>query len=92
MPGGRTSKALKRGEVQALNDYRVSHRFSLPQLKLHMEAPFRWQVLKRALQGDAVWELNHKFIVEWMEKHITRNPDQSLDYKSRAAGESVEHG
>lgn len=89
MPGGRTSKALRKDQIQALSDYRVVRRLSFPQLKLHMAAPFRWQVLKRALGGEPIWEFNHKFIVEWMEKHIAQNPP-SVDFKSRAAGESLQ--
>jgi len=85
---GRQSKTLQPDQIARLTALRIAQRLSFPQLKLAMDAPFRWQTLKRALEGEPVWELNHKFLVEWIDAHCPQKPAPS-DGKTAAAGELI---
>ena len=89
MPPGRQSKRLSDGQIRRLSEYRSQRRLSLPQLKLAMDAPFRWHVLKRALAGEPIWEFNHLYIVSWINVHIPEKPP-AFDGKAAAAGEFVQ--
>jgi len=91
MPPGRQSKTLRPDEIARLTALRIAQRLSFPQLKLAMDAPFRWQTLKRALEGEPVWELNHKFLVEWIDAHCPKKTAPE-DGKAAAAGELVQRG
>ena len=88
---GRQSKTLQPEQIARLTALRIAQRLSFPQLKLAMDAPFRWQTLKRALEGEPVWELNHKFLVEWIDAHCPQKPT-SVDGKAAGAGEFVHRG
>ena len=70
MSPGRQSKALLPQQIQLLSRFMFAERLSLPQLKLAMDAPFKWAVLRRALHGEPIWILNYKFIVEWIDQHL----------------------
>ena len=85
---GRQSKTLQPDQIARLTALRIAQRLSFPQLKLTMDAPFRWQTLKRALEGEPVWELNHKFLVEWIDAHCPQKPAPA-DGKTAAAGELI---
>jgi hypothetical protein len=89
MSPGRQSKALLPADLARLSRYRIDRRLSVPQLKLAMDAPFKWGVLQRALRGEPVWILNYKFIVEWLDAHCPESPAPP-DRKSAAAGELVQ--
>jgi hypothetical protein len=89
MPGGRQSKRLGPEQIRRLSDYRMLHRLSLPQLNRAMAAPFRWGVLHKALLGKPIWDLNHKFIVEWLDVHCLGKP-AAIDGKAAASGEREE--
>ena len=66
MPGPK-SRALTRDQVSRLWRFQRSNRYSLPQLKLAMSAPFKWGVLGRALEGERIWVINADFIVDWLD-------------------------
>jgi hypothetical protein len=89
MPGGRQSKVLRPADLQRLAGYRAARRLSIPQLKLAMDAPFKWGVLRHALRGEPVWILNYNFIVEWLDAHCPEAP-APLDGKAAASGEREE--
>lgn len=61
------SKALSPDLIAWLEEFRADRRLSLPRLAKEMSAPFWWEVLRRALAGLPVWELNHRYIVRWIE-------------------------
>lgn len=89
MPPGRQSRSLRPDEASRLKRFQIQRRFTVPQLKLAMDAPFTWQTLQRALQGLPIWEANHQFIVEWMAVHCPA-PQAELsfvDLKAAAAGD-----
>lgn len=50
---------------------------------------FTWQVLRRALQGKPVWELNYQHIVLWIESHLPAEATVR-DGKALAAGDKVQ--
>jgi hypothetical protein len=68
MSPGRQSRALSSQQIERLDHVRRHHSFSLPQLKLAMEAPFTWRVLRRALEGKPIWILSADFIVDWLDR------------------------
>jgi len=84
---GRRSKPLSPEDIRRLKEYRDARRLAIPQLKLAMDAPFKWQVLVRALAGDPIWELNHKFIVEWLDVCCPKKQASLFDGKAAASGE-----
>jgi len=87
---GRESKSLLPRDIERLEKFKAAKRLSIPQLKLAMAAPFKWGVLRSALNGDPIWILNHKFIVEWLDAHCPAPPEPpTVDGKSAAAGELV---
>lgn len=90
MPG-RQSRALLPSQILRLRSFANGKRLSLPQLRLSMDAPFKWGVLQRALDGERVWIVNYSFIVDWLDKHCPENP-ASFDGKAAAAGEFVHNG
>lgn len=89
MSPGRQSKALGRVDIQRLAAFRAARRLSVPQLKLAMQAPFKWGVLQRALRGEPIWILNYNFIVEWLDVHQPEERPAQLSGKDAAAGELV---
>ena len=92
---GPRSKTLTKAQIDCLQNFRVSHGYSYPQLKLAMGSHgkgFKFRVLLRALQGKPIWELNARMIVEWLERFVPggnslRQSIPQRDYKSLAAGE-----
>jgi len=90
MPGGRQSRVLSKHQIVRLNEFRILRRLSLPLLKQTMDAPFSWRTLKRALEGEPIWELNHQFIVEWLRYHDPEQQRPTRNGKAAAAGEREE--
>lgn len=90
MAPGRESKALYPTDLARLSAYRAARRLSVPQLKLAMEAPFKWSVLQRALRGEPIWILNYNFIVAWLDIHCGTVKAGSVDGKAAAAGELMQ--
>ena len=85
MPG-RRSKVLPADVIQLLEGFRRQRRYSLPQLSHEvMVAPFKWNTLKQALDGKAIWEFNYHFIVDWVERNLNRVAPVSRDHKMLAA-------
>lgn len=70
MAQGRPSQTLSAEEIEQLENFRISERQTFVKLNATMENPFTWQVLKRAMEGRPVWELNHAHIVAWIEQNI----------------------
>src|ERR1700674_2112536 len=69
MPRGRQSLTLRPDYLERLEKFRIAERLALPQLKLAMAAPCGWQVIARALEGKPVWEMNYRYIVEWIDRY-----------------------
>lgn len=99
MPRGRESRTLDADRIRQLKDYqramyRAGRGGSVQTLKLAMEAPFKWGVLQKALQGKRIWIMNYLFIVEWIDKHLEESPHSDaahlIDRKLRSAGERDE--
>lgn len=86
MAMGRQSRALRPDQIERLTKYRLQRRYSLPQLNAAMDSPFTWQVLKRALAGQPIWELNHRYIVEWLDQWMPSH--QVPDGKLAATGDN----
>lgn len=85
MPRGRESRKLSPDQIDRLTRFRVANRYSLPQLRSAMSAPFGWETLKKALAGRPVWVLNHSYIVQWLDRFV---PARALpDGKAAAAGD-----
>jgi len=58
-------------EISRLDKFRREERKTFPELNATMQNPFTWQVLKRAIEGRPVWELNHGHIVAWIEQNLS---------------------
>lgn len=88
MTTGKESKALSAEMIRRLNEFRSAKRYSLPQVKLAMNAPFTYNVLRRALDGKAIWILNYEFIEKWLDRFVpaTPPPPEEPDGKLAAAG------
>lgn len=82
------TRTLSRSQVQRLEMFRISRRLDIPQLKLAMEAPFRWPVLFRAIRShSAISEETYLFIVEWLDRFV---PEKAVpDGKAAAANDAV---
>lgn len=95
MPRGRWSRTLRPDQIKRLEKFRKAphagapHGYSLPQLRLAMEAHFTWETLRRALLGRPIWDLSHAYIVQWLDRYIPEE-DQPIDGKAAAAGEREE--
>jgi hypothetical protein len=90
MSRGRRSKVLPADVIQRLEQFRVTRRYSYPQLNRDvMGSPFKWSTLKNALDGKAIWEVNHLWIVQWVEKNLHRVPPATRDYKAAAANDDT---
>jgi hypothetical protein len=88
MSPGRISKVLPADVIQRLEEFRKARRYSYPQLNHDvMGSPFKWATLKKALDGKAIWEFNHGWIVDWVEKHLHRVAPAVRDHKMLAAGD-----
>jgi hypothetical protein len=91
---GRRSKALRRDQIERLEKFRrlshdgAPHGYSIPQLRTAMGAQFKWDTLKRALEGLPIWELHYGFIAQWIEGHLPLVP--LPDGKTAAAGDMDE--
>ena len=91
MPPGRESKALEKRHVERLKEFQRAKRYSVPQLKLAMAAPFKYQTLQRALRGEPIWILNHAFIVDWLDRFVPERANGvEHDSKRAAAGDREE--
>ena len=87
MAKGPRTKVLRSDQIARLENFRVARRLSYPQLNAAIggKGVFGWQVLQRAMNGQPVWDLNHRHIAEWIEQHL---PAPTLaDGKAAAAGE-----
>jgi hypothetical protein len=72
MPKGKPSTCLSPEQLTRLEVFREANRLSIPALALVLAAPFKWEVLSRALAGRPVWNLNHTYIVQWIDKHLVK--------------------
>jgi hypothetical protein len=76
--------------IRRLREFRSAKRYTLPQLKLAMDAPFTWPVLRNALGGKPIWILNYEFIEKWLDQFVPAAPapaePESHDGKLAAAG------
>lgn len=88
---GRRSKTLTPEMIERLRRFRSAKRYSIPQLKLAMDAPCNWQTLQRALDGLPVYELTFEFIEGWLDKFVpvsTNGESADLrDFKRAAAND-----
>jgi len=83
MAKGKPSKCLSADLLERLEEYRQTERLSIPRLCVAMAAPFGWEVLSRALAGRPVWDLNHSYIVAWIDGHLkpsTKAEQRAEDY------------
>lgn len=71
MAQGRPSQTLTTEEIERLESFRIAERLTFAKLNETMQNPFSWEVLKRAIGGRPVWELNHGHIVNWIERNLT---------------------
>lgn len=85
MAQGRPSRRLNAEQIERLEKYRRAERKSFAELNSTMANPFTWEVLKRAMAGRPVWELNHAHIVAWIERFLPVLP-VAFDPKMAAAG------
>lgn len=84
MAQGRPSQTLTPEEIERLENYRISNRLTFTKLNLAMNNPFSWEVLKRAIGGRPVWELNHSHIVNWIERNLTTKTISEGDHSNVA--------
>jgi len=70
MRKGPRTKILSTEEVEVLNQFRLTERLSFAGLGERMKAPFHWQVLKRAMDGGFVNELNYHFLTSWIAANL----------------------
>jgi len=95
---GGMSRALSFRYRQRLREFRVrtAARLGLPSLgipglKQVMGAPFKWDTLKRALEGKPLRADNCRFLEEFLDRQDPQ-PRLAFDGKSRAAGERESDG
>ena len=75
MSPGRQSKTLRPDQIDSLETFRrkshdgAPHGYSIPQLCTAMGAHFKWNTLKRALEGLPIWDLHYGFIAQWIEEN-----------------------
>jgi hypothetical protein len=79
------SRVLRQDYITRLVDFRIARRLTIDQLKLTMNIPVRWPVIKRALLGLPVQEPAYIAIVQWIDCHLPAARVQ--DRKLVAAGE-----
>src|SRR5882762_1834640 len=97
MPRGRQTRTLRPDQIERIQRFRMAthdgapHGYSLPQLRLAMDASFGWETLRNALLGRPVWDLSHAYIVQWLDRYIPA-ADPPIDGKAAAAGVRVEEG
>src|SRR5260370_12596437 len=88
-PGPRT-KRLTAQQIQWLRNFKISHGYSTPDLNASLCSPFKWRTLQKALDGKAINEASHGYIVQWLERYAPpfaiRKP--ALSGKDRAAGQT----
>jgi len=86
---------LRPDQIEQLENFRraahdgAPHGYSLPQLRLAMDAKFGWETLKKALAGLPVWNLHYFYIVQWIAKYLP-TPPAPIDGKAAASGERDE--
>jgi hypothetical protein len=71
---GRPTQTLTTEEIERLENFRRSERKTFSELNAIMDNPFSAEVLKRALGGRPVWDLNHAHIVNWIERNLAAKP------------------
>lgn len=95
MPRGRQTRTLRPDQIERLKRFRMAphdgapHGYSLPQLRLAMDASFGWETLQNALLGRPVWDLSHAYIVQWLDRFVPA-AGAPIDGKASAAGERDE--
>jgi len=91
MPGPRTRRLTPAqiSRLKAVKEHGDGRRsYSIVQLKLALDAPFRWETLERALCGKPVTEANCAWIVAWLDRFVpVATSAPQIDWKSRQAGE-----
>lgn len=79
------NRMLSRSQIQRIEAFRIARRLDVVQLKLAMNAPFRWATLLNALRGRPIEQNTYGFLVLWLEQH---SPERAApDGKAAAAGD-----
>jgi hypothetical protein len=88
---GRRSRALTARQIERFKEMQYRFHRTMPEMKLVMDAPFGWRTLQRAIDGNPVMEMSHKFITDWLEKFApeTLSSVVAPDGKSLSTGERV---
>lgn len=73
--------------VQSRGDGRRG--YSMPQLRMALDAPFTWETLQRAISGLPIQARNYAYIVQWLDRYVPQPPEGRavVDGKARASGE-----
>jgi hypothetical protein len=61
-------RILSRNQIQRIEAFRIARRLDIVQLKLAMDAPFKWQTLLRALRGLPIKGTTHMFLLNWLSR------------------------
>ncbi len=59
----------------------------MPDLNASLASPFKWRTLQKALDGKAINEASHGYIVQWLERYAPAFRTV-VSGKDRAAGET----
>ena len=76
----RATQTLTAEQIDRLKKYRQDEHVSFVEMTSRMESPFGWEVLQRAMDGRAVWILNHAHIVAWIERNLMGNAISEGDH------------
>lgn len=95
MTRGRTAVVLSEHDRKRLRRFRQRHgnylgvHLGLPALRTAMQAPFRWETLRRAMEGLPVSPETRDWIVAFLnsQEPPSTPAQRRMDYKSLAAGE-----
>lgn len=80
------TRQLSKSQIDRLEKFRIEKRYTFAQLNLAIARGFSWRVLRRAMKGDAIWDVNYFALARWIEEHLPSRP--ALDGKAAAAGET----
>jgi hypothetical protein len=86
MAPGPRSKRLNPDQIAWLKGLRKKYR-STPQMNQVLASPFKWRTLQRAIDGNAISEASHAYIVQWLQRYATPFADPQISGKDRASGE-----
>lgn len=93
MARGRTTRTLRRDQIEALQQLRTENRYSYAQLKLCLDCPCNAETLHRAIEGKPIWDVTYAYIAQFCERHLRVPvvPGALPDFK-KAAGNDTENG